>query len=80
MTLLPGQRHGLLGVGTVIKAIEFAAFLGDKAFDANWLRDERAKRKASVVIPSKSNRTLQILHDKEVYKGRHLVENYFAKI
>ena len=64
----------------MIKTIEFAAFLGDKVFDANWLRDERAERKASVVIPSKSNRTLQIPHDKEAYKGRYLVENYFAKI
>jgi len=80
LTLLPGQRHDLLGVETVIKALEFAAFLGDKAFDAHWLRDERAERKASVVIPSKSNRTLQIPHNKEVYKGRHLVENYFARI
>ncbi len=65
---------------TVIEDMEFKAFLGDKAFDANWLRDELAKRKASVVIPSKSNRKLQIPHDKEVYKWRHLVENYFAKI
>jgi len=64
----------------VLKAIEFAAFLGDKAFDAHWLRDERPDRKASVVIPSKSNRTLQIPHDKEVYKGWHLIENYLAKI
>jgi len=80
LTLLPGQRHDLLGVETVLKAIEFAAFLGEKAFDAHWLRDERGERKASVVIPSKSNRKSQIPHDKEVYKGRHLVEKYFSKI
>ncbi|MBL4747583.1 MAG: IS5 family transposase [Magnetovibrio sp.] len=79
-TLLPGQRHDLLGVMTLIEDVEFKAFLGDKAFDANWLRDELMDRKASVVIPSKSNRKSQIPHDKEVYKWRHLVENYFAKI
>ena len=79
-TLLPGQRHDLLGVRTVIEGVQFKAFLGDKAFDANWLRDELMERKASVVIPSKSNRKSQISHDKEVYKWRHLVENYFAKI
>lgn len=60
--------------------MEFEAFLGDKAFDANWLRDELGERNASAVIPSKSNRKIQIPHDKEVYKWRHLVENYFAKI
>jgi len=65
---------------TLIEDVEFKAFLGDKAFDANWLRDELMDRKASVVIPSKSNRKSHIPHDKEVYKWRHLVENYFAKI
>ena len=79
-TLLPGQRHDLLGVKSIIEDVEFGAFLGDKAFDANWLRDELAERKASAVIPSKSNRKSRIPHDKEVYKWRHLVENYFAKI
>ena len=79
-TLLPGQRHDLLGVKPLIDDMEFEAFLGDKAFDANWLRDELGERNASAVIPSKSNRKVQIPHDKEVYKWRHLVENYFAKI
>ncbi len=60
--------------------MEFEAFLGDKALDANWLRDEIGERNASAVIPSKSNRKIQTPHDKEVYKWRHLVENYFAKI
>ena len=60
--------------------MEFGAFLGDKAFDANWLRDELGERNTSVVIPSKTNRKTLIPHDKEVYKWRHLVENYFAKI
>ena len=77
-TLLPGQRHDLLGVKSIIEDVEFGAFLGDKAFDANWLRDELAERKASAVIPSKSNRKSRIPHDKEVYKWRHLVENYWG--
>jgi len=50
-TLLSGQRHDLLGVRTVIKDVQFKAFLGDKAFDENGLRDELMDRKASVVIP-----------------------------
>ncbi|MBL4748245.1 MAG: transposase [Magnetovibrio sp.] len=64
----------------MVKDVQFKAFLGDKAFDANGLRDELMDRKVSVVIPSKSNRKSQIPHNKEVYKWRHLVENYFAKI
>ncbi len=31
-------------------------------------------------IPPKTNRKIQRNYDAEVYKWRHLVENYFAKI
>ena len=79
-TLLPRQRHDLLGVKPLIADLEFDAFLGDKAFDANWLHDELGKRSVSAVIPSKANRKRQVPHDNEVYKWRHLVENYFPKI
>jgi hypothetical protein len=36
--LLPGQSHDLVGVKPLIEDVEFAMFLGDKAFDADWLR------------------------------------------
>jgi len=64
----------------VIKGVQFKAFLGNKAFDANGFRDALMDRKASVVIPSKNNRKSQIPHDKDVYKWRYLVENYSVKI
>ncbi len=32
------------------------------------------------MIPPKANRKTQRQYDKHVYKWRHLVENYFAKI
>lgn len=32
------------------------------------------------VIPSKSNRNESIDYDKELYKARHLIENFFAKL
>jgi hypothetical protein len=41
--LLPGQSHDLVGV-TLIQDVEFDMFLGDKAFDADWLRTERTRR------------------------------------
>ena len=65
LVLLPGQRHDLLG---------------DKAFDADWLRTELDQRGATAVIPPKANRKQHLDYDKEMYRWRHLVENYFAKI
>ena len=78
--LLPGQAHDMKGVAPLIKDRSFGALLADKAFDANWLLGELNDRGAQAVIPPKSNRKIQRPYDEEVYKWRHLVENYFAKI
>lgn len=58
-----------------------SALLADKAYDA----DERvlkrlAEKGAEAVIPSKSNRIVQRVYDKDLYKARHLVENFFMKL
>ena len=78
--LLPGQSHDMKGVAPLIKGVRFEALLADKAFDADWLLQDIDARGATAVIPPKSNRTHQRDFDKEVYKWRHQVENYFAKI
>jgi transposase len=78
--LLPGQRNDMIGVRPLIENIHFGALLGDKAFDADWLRAELDQRGALTVILPRRNRKLQIDYDKEMYRWRHLIENYFAKI
>ena len=78
--LLPGQAHDMKGVAPLIKDISFEALLADKAFDADWLLQDIDARGATAVIPSKANRVMQRDYDTEVYKWRHMVENYFAKI
>ena len=55
--------------------------IADKAFDA----DERviaplAIAGKAVVIPSKANRTVRRDYDRDLYKARHLIENFFAKL
>ena len=34
----------------------------------------------TAVIPPKSNREIQRHYDKEAYKARHLIENFFCKL
>ena len=34
----------------------------------------------AAVIPPKSNRTVPRPYDKELYKARHLIENFFCKL
>ncbi len=78
--LLPGQRHDSVGVQPLIEGIAFGALLGDKAFDADWLRAELDERGAAAVIPPKANRKAIISFDRDMYRWRHLIENTFAKL
>ena len=78
--ILPGQAHDLAGAPALLDGLPFAAFAGDKAFDAGWLLEELEGRGAEAVIPSRRNRTVPREHDRDVYGWRHLVENFFAKI
>ena len=78
--LLPGQRHDSVGVEPLITGVDFEALIADKAFDSNALRTILSDRGAIAVIPSKADRKTPILHDHEMYKWRHLVENFFQRL
>jgi transposase len=78
--LLPGQRHDSIGVKPLIEGVDFDALIADKAFDNNALRTELDERGAAAIIPSKADRKTPIPHDEEMYKWRHLVENFFQRI
>ena len=71
--LPPGQRHDSVGVLPLIGGIVFGALLGDKAFDADWLRAELDGRGAAAVIPPKASRKAAISFDRDMYRWRHLI-------
>jgi transposase len=79
--LTPGQVHDLEGAYVLLQQIKSAAVLADKAYDA----DERvienlARQGCQAVVPPKQNRIEKRDYDKHVYKARHLIENFFAKL
>ena len=78
--LLPGQAHDLRGTTALLEGLVCGQLLADRAFDANWLRDALTRGGIEAVIPPKSNRRYPAEFDKEAYKWRHLVENFFAKL
>jgi transposase len=78
--LLPGQRHDSIGLEPLITGLDFEALIGDKAFDNNWLRATLNERGAAAVIPSKADRAARIPYDAEMYKWRHLIENFFCHL
>ena len=79
-SLLPGQRYDTVGVAPLIAGVEFGALIADKAFDANWIIDELNERGAGIVVSQRPNRLKPISIDTEIYKWRHLIENFFCKL
>ena len=78
--LLPGQRHDLIGVNGLLEGLSYEALIADKAFDSDDLRQRIADAGADAVIPPRRHRKTDISYDKDMYKWRHLVENFFCKI
>jgi transposase len=78
--LLPGNRYDTIGLAPLINGIAFDALLADKAFDANWIVEELDQRGAKVVISQRPKRRHPRPIDHEMYKWRHLIENFFCKL
>ena len=64
----------------LIDGLEFDAFIADKAFDSNAIIAELDERGATVVISPHPRRLKSRPLDREMYKWRHLIENFFCKL
>ena len=78
--LLPGQRFDTIGVPPLIANIEFGGLIADKAFDSNSIIADLNERKAKIVISQHPRRSRPTPIDLDIYKWRHLIENFFGKL
>ena len=78
--LLAGHRYDTVGVEPLIDGVSFDALLADKAFDSNWIIEEMNERGAKIVISQRPQRLAPLDIDQEMYKWRHLIENFFQKL
>jgi transposase len=79
--LTAGQISDYTGAAALLSTLPPAkALLADKGYDADWFREALADRNYKACIPSKSNRKIQIPHDKALYRKRHKIENMFGKL
>jgi transposase len=79
--LTGGEAHDLVGADHLLPEMQAGALIADKAFDA----EERviaplAAAGKTAVIPPKVNRKSPRDYDRDLYKARHLIENFFAKL
>ena len=78
--LLPGHRFDTVGVAPLIDGVEFGGLIADKAFDSDAIIAELNERGAKVVISQHPRRSRPLAIDAEIYKWRHLIENFFGKL
>jgi len=78
--LLPGQRFDTVGFPPLVDGISFEALIADKAFDSNAIIADLDARGAKVVIAQHPRRIPPLVIDREMYKWRHLIENFFCKL
>jgi transposase len=78
--LLPGHRFDTIGVPPLIDGLDFDALIADTAFDNNAIITHLNERGAKVVIAQHPRRTRKLPLDEDMYKWRHLIENFFCKL
>ena len=81
LALTPGQAHDAKGAALLLTDLPHGAIvLGDKAYDADWIRETIEAQGAAPNIPDKINRKHRHCFSKTLYKERNHVERFFNRI
>ena len=79
--LTPGQACDLEGSDQLLPKLVADTLLADRGYDADKRVIDKLKAEGkSAVIPPRRNRTMLRAYDTYLYKARHLIENFFAKL
>ena len=79
--LTGGEAHDLVGADQLLPGMQAAVLIADKAFDADQrVLNPLAEAGKTAVIPPRSNRTTIRDFDRDLFKARHLIENFFARL
>jgi transposase len=77
---MPGNRYDTVGVAPLIAGVSFGALIADMAFDSDAIVADLDARGAKVVIAQHPRRIPPRAIDTEMYRWRHLIENFFCKL
>ena len=69
-----------MGVAPLIDDLAFEGFIADKAFDSNSIIADLNERGAKIVVSQHPRRASPLSIHAEIYKWRHLIENFFGKL
>ena len=81
LALTAGEAHDNRLAGNLLSRLKSGTMLlADRGYDADWIRELAAKRRAWANIPPRSNRNEPICFSPYLYRARNLVERFFNKI
>lgn len=81
LMLTAGQVHDIIGGRALLASVPaMRQFIGDKAYDADDVRDLLAGQGTEAVIPPLSRRLMPPSYDPIAYKLRNIVERAFCKL
>jgi transposase len=76
-----GQDHDAPAAANLLIELQDGQIvLGDKAYDADWIRQQIEDQGAAPNLPDRSNRRQRHCFAKTLYKQRNLIERFFNKI
>ena len=79
--LTGGEAHDLVGADHLLPTMQADTLIADKAFDADRrVLTPLAAAGKTAVIPPKANRQVSRDYDRDLFKARHLIENFFARL
>ncbi len=79
--LTAGQTHDLVGADALLPQMAADRLIADKAYDADArVLQPLAGAGKTAVIPPPANRLAPRDFDRDLYKERHLIENFFCKL
>ena len=79
--LTGGEVHDLVGADHLLPEMQAGTLIADKAFDADKrVLEPLAAAGKTAVIPPTAHRKSTRVYDRHLYKARHLIENFFAKL
>jgi len=76
----PGQQHEMTQAKPLLENIENTSVLGDKAYFCQEFFDYLISKNCTSIIPPRSNSKIKHDYDKHIYKERHAIECFFAKM
>ena len=81
VSITPGHAHDLTAANELLNDLAPGGMLlGDKAYDADWLRAKLRAGRSWANIPPKANRKRPVVFSPWLYKKRNSIERFFSKL